>query len=752
MIEAAQWQHLSRECPGLTSQIHLVSRSLRKDHIMKKKSFRNNRKSSPGIGVLMACLLLICSLAGCNSGEKSDASPGITEKAAAAEKAAESTAEMASESAAEMVSESTAEMASESAAEKAEESATAQNAAQTADPGPDPEIEQILAGMTLEEKVGQMFMPSFRVWQEEADTEGKNLTVQNADDEGQKVNVTELNDQIRECIAKYHFGGVLLFAENFRDAEQTLRLTADLQQTNQEAGGLPLLVAADQEGGYITRLTFGTRGPGNMALAATGNPEYARTMASIYGKEMSLVGVNTDFAPVMDINNNPNNPVIGVRSFGDSPEAVAEYGISYMEGLHDQGTIVTLKHFPGHGNTDTDSHTGFPCIESSYEELKGFELVPFQAALDAGADMVMTAHIQYPKIETGTYTSISTGDQVYLPATMSHRILTDILRGEMGFEGVVVTDALDMAAIAENFSMEDTVCLTINAGANLLIPPTTLDAEKFRQMEEMTDLAVRLAKDGKIDGERIDDSVRRILTLKKKYGILGQTDFSVTEEEADAAVKGVGSDENRETAWDITEKALTLVKNENEAFPVKAKAGQSALILFADSCASRAGAGEFAKQILTEKGFYPEGTDYSVMVYSPDNTEECVQAAVGADHLILVHSMYDAGNLDPDSEDGLSAVAFERIIEERHAAGKKAILISAQLPYDVKRFPQADAILLSYGAYVMREIPPASGEGSAYMPNLPAAICACFGMGEPTGKLPVVLPEIDEHYKLIVDP
>ena len=711
MIEAAQWQHLSRECPGLTSQIHLVSRSLRKDHIMKKKSFRNNRKSNPGIGVLMACLLLVCSLAGCNSGGKNVASPKIAEEAAAAEKAAESAAEMVSES----------------AVEKAEESATAQNAAQTADPGPDPEIEQILAGMTLEEKVGQMFMPSFRVWQEEADTEGKNLTVQNADDEGQKVNVTELNDQIRECIAKYHFGGVLLFAENFRDAEQTLRLTADLQQTNQEAGGLPLLVAADQEGGYITRLTFGTRGPGNMALAATGNPEYARTMASIYGKEMSLVGVNTDFAPVMDINNNPNNPVIGVRSFGDSPEAVAEYGISYMEGLHDQGTIVTLKHFPGHGNTDTDSHTGFPCIESSYEELKGFELVPFQAALDAGADMVMTAHIQYPKIETGTYTSISTGDQVYLPATMSHRILTDILRGEMGFEGVVVTDALDMAAIAENFSMEDTVCMTINAGANLLIPPTTLDAEKFRQMEEMTELAVRLAKDGKIDGERIDDSVRRILTLKKKYGILGQTDFSVTEEEADAAVKGVGSDENRETAWDITEKALTLVKNENEAFPVKAKAGQSALILFADSCASRAGAGEFAKQILTEKGFYPEGTD-------------------------LVHSMYDAGNLDPDSEDGLSAVAFERIIEERHAAGKKAILISAQLPYDVKRFPQADAILLSYGAYVMREIPPASGEGSAYMPNLPAAICACFGMGEPTGKLPVVLPEIDEHYKLIVDP
>lgn len=739
---------------------------------MNKKVHRKNKKSSLVIGVLAACCLLICSLTGCNSGGKSDASPDKAEQAAGTEnvgaqssteetdtvKNAEGDAEEEASAgtsealAADQTAEAAAETASEPETEKASEFATAQDAAQTAASAQDPEIEQILAGMTLEEKVGQMFMPSFRVWQEETDTEGMNLTVQSAENTGREVNVTELNDRIRECMAKYHFGGVLLFAENFRDAEQTLRLTADLQKTNLEAGGLPLLVAADQEGGYITRLTYGTRGPGNMALAATGNPEYARTMASIYGKELSLVGVNTDFAPVMDINNNPNNPVIGVRSFGDAPETVSEYGISFMEGLHDQGTIVTLKHFPGHGNTDTDSHTGFPCIESTYEELKDFELVPFQTVIDAGADMVMTAHIQYPKIETGTYTSISTGEQVYLPATMSRAILTDLLRGEMGFEGVVVTDALDMAAIAENFSPEDTLCLTINAGANILIPPTTLDAEKFRQMEEMTDLAIRLAKDGKIDGERIDDSVRRILTLKKKYGILGQTDFSLTGEEINAAVNGVGSDGNRDTAWDITQKALTLVKNENEAFPVKAEAGQSTLILFADSCASRAGTGDLAKQILTEKGFLPEGTDYSVMVHSADNTEECVQAAGAADHLILVHSMYDAGNLDPNSEDGLSAVAFERIIKERHDAGKQAILISAQLPYDVKRFPEADAVLLAYGSYIMREIPPASGEGSAYMPNLPAAICACFGMGEPEGKLPVSLPEIDDNYKLIVNP
>ena len=749
-----------------------------------KKNFRTGKSICSKVGVLLVCTLLIGALSACNAGGKgengadttgkdestvsasdsaaeaveetekdSDSGQADAAEAAAASAAASETA--ASETAAAeqaQVSETSAAGQAQTAKTGAAETAAAEETSRPADPALEASIEKLLSEMTLEEKIGQMFMPAFRVWQEETDTEGKNLTVQNSEDAGQEVNVTELNDRIRECMAKYHFGGVLLFAENFRDAEQTLRLTSDLQQTNQEAGGLPLLVAADQEGGYITRLTYGTRGPGNMALAATGNPENAGTMASIYGKELSLVGVNTDYAPVMDINNNPNNPVIGVRSFGDSPDKVVEYGLPFIEGLHDQGTIVTLKHFPGHGNTDTDSHTGFPCIQSTYEELKNFELVPFQAAIDAGADMIMTAHIQYPQIETDTCTSISTGEQIYLPATMSDAILTDILRGEMGFEGVVVTDALDMAAIADNFSLEDTICMTINAGADMLIPPTVLDAEKFHKLEEMLDLAVQLAKDGKIDARRIDESVRRILTLKGKYGLLDRTDFAVTDEQVSAAVKGVGSDENRQTAWDITEQALTLVKNENEAFPVKAEAGQKVLVLFAGSCASRAGTGDFAKQILTEKGLLPEGIDYSVMVNTAENNEECIKAAVEADHVIMVHSMYDASNLDPNTEDGLSSAVFSRIIEERHAAGKKAVLISAQLPYDANRFPEADAVLLTYGSYIMREVPPASGEGSAYMPNLPAGICACFGMGEPGGTVPVTLPQIDENYRLTTNP
>ena len=614
----------------------------------------------------------------------------------------------------------------------------------------DTDIEELLQNMTLQEKIGQMMVASFRVWTGTPKTDKSKKTVENTDT-ASTGNVLELNDEIRDCIKKYKFGGMLLFAENFNDPEQVLRLVADMQATSLEGGGLPLLVAADQEGGYIVRMSFGTYGVGNMALAATGDPENAKKTASIYGKELGLLGINTDFAPVMDINNNPNNPVIGVRSFSDDPEVVAEYGISFMEGLHEAGTIATLKHFPGHGNTDTDSHTGFPCIQSSYEDLKDFELVPFRKAVDAGADMVMTAHIQYPEIEKETCTSISTGKKVHLPATMSRTILTDILRGDMGFEGVIVSDGLEMAAITDHFSREDILCRTINAGVNMLLLPGIQNMAAFLKTEELTELAVQLAKDGKIDMDCIDDSVRRILSLKKKYGLLDKKDFTVTKEQVTAAVNGIGTDESKKAQWETAQQALTLVKNENAAFPVTLKPDEKALILLADNSASRAGTAELAGELLEEQGQLPEGAKITVMVNTAENKKECEKAAKKADHVILVYRTYSSDCLDPDTEDGFSSAVFDSIIKKRHEKGKQTILVSGQLPYDAARFPEADAILLTYGSSVMRELPPASGKNSGFMPNLPAALCACFGMGEANGQTPVFLPEIDQHYNYITE-
>lgn len=590
------------------------------------------------------------------------------------------------------------------------------------------DVEAVLAGMSLRDKAAQMLIISPREWKADP-----------ASEKGESI--TALNDALRAFFAENHFGAVLLYAENCHDAEQLLRLTSDIQQAAVDGGGLPMFVSIDQEGGSVSRLTFGTSGVGSMALAATGDPENARTMARVHGEELQLLGINVNYAPVMDINDDPANPIIGVRSFGDTPGIVSEYGVAFMRGLHDTGTIATLKHFPGHGDTDVDSHTGLPLVDRSLDELRQNELIPFKAAIDAGADMVMTAHIQYPQVETQTYVSVSTGEEIYIPATMSKTILTDILRGELGFEGVIVSDALEMAAISENYALDDVLTMSINAGVNMLMPPRITDAGSMQSLSDIVDRVVSLAEAGTIDMWRIDDAVRRILTLKQRYGLLNRTDFTVTEARAAEAVAGTGSAEHRQIAWDIALKGLTLLKNENDAFPMDVKPGESTLILI--SAESRSAVGEQAKALLGGLG-----EDITGMVIEKNTSKACAEAARAADHVVVVSRAWNGDSMNPDTGDGWPVGAINRIIDDCHADGKAVIVISAQLPYDAACYPGADAILLAYSSSVTRSVPPASGPGSAYVPNLPAAICACFGVGTPEGRLPVSLPRMDGDGRL----
>ena len=610
-------------------------------------------------------------------------------------------------------------------------------------------VEQILSEMTLKDKVEQMMVVSFREWKE-SHTAQDVITVDNKEADEKGDNVTELNDIFRETLRTHHFGGAYLFSENYDCAEQTLKLVADFQKTTVESGGIPLFITTDQEGGNVSRVVFGTWGVGNMALAATGCPDNAKEMASIYGKELHMLGINVDSAPVLDINMNPDNPVIGARSFSDDPDVVSEYGLKYMEGLHEEGVMTTLKHFPGHGDTDTDSHTGFPVIRKSYDELKSMELVPFQKAIDAGADMVMSAHVQFPEIEPASFISASTGRKVYLPATMSRIFMTDILRNDMGFEGVILSDALDMGALTDHFSPEDVVKYAINAGVDMLLLPGVRNTDDYNLCMEMTDTAVKLAECGEISKERIDESVRRILRMKEKYGLLDQTDFSVTEEMTEAAREGVGSRENLEKAWQIAECAVTLLKNEDSAFPLPVKEGENTLILFSDNSGGRADTGELVRMILEEKNALPGGSEIAVMQHTSDNGEMCLEAAKNAEHVILVHRTYSMACIDPRTEEGFSAELFDRIIEKRHEAGRKVIVVSCSLPYDAARFAEADAILLTYMSSTIWQISPENGRETAFAPNLPAALCACFGYGEAKGKVPVKLPEIDEDYKYVL--
>ena len=602
-------------------------------------------------------------------------------------------------------------------------------------------IDEIVNNMTLEEKVGQMMLPSFRKWQDLRTEEAKALIASGKWPE--KTNITELNDEIRQCIERNHFGGIILFEENLQDAEQTYRLIKDLQRTNQKESSIPLFIATDQEGGYISRLGFGTTGVGNMALAATGDVNAAKQMALVHGKELNVLGINLDFAPVMDMNTNPSNPVIGVRSFSDDPDIASRFGVAFMEGLSETNTVSTMKHFPGHGDTDTDSHTGFPLIEKTYDELKKSELLPFQTAIDNGAEMIMTAHIQYPQIENKTYVSTSTGEEVYIPATMSKTILTDILKGDMGFEGVVVTDALDMAAIANNFEFEDVLCMTINAGADMLILPGVNNSNEFEQTDSAVELTVKLVNEGKISEDRINDAVTRILKLKEKHGIYNPDVSRIFPEddiELRNAVFSTGSEEYRNQAWEIAEKTLTLVKNENNAYPLSNPEGDT-LILFADSCASRVGYGELVKQELARENI-------TVMVNTKENKAECMKASEMAENVILISRAYNSACLDPKTNDGFSTEIFDEIIESRHKNNKTVIVISCQLPYDAARFPDADAMVLTYCSSSLREIPEEHGEGSAYSPNLAVAIKACFEGPELKGKLPVNIPKLDENYQI----
>jgi len=266
-------------------------------------------------------------------------------------------------------------------------------------------------------------------------------------------------------------------------------------------------------------------------------------------------------------------------------------------------------------------------------------------------------------------------------------------------------------------------------------------------LQEWSDLAVSLASDGTIDMSRIDDSVRRILRLKIRNGILDRTDFGASDAMISEAAAQIGNTEVRQESFLMAFDSLTLLKNDGNSFPISLQAGQSVLILFADSCASRAGTGALIRQQMEQAGMIPEGAVINVMTSTESNSGECVSNATESDHVILVDRVYNSDCLDPGTYAGFSTSVFDDIISARHEAGLPVILVSCELPYDAARFPGADAILLCYGSSEMPQIPPETGTGSAHAPNLQAALLSCFGIGEPGGTLPVNIPALDGNYE-----
>ena len=353
---------------------------------------------------------------------------------------------------------------------------------------------KIVEGMSNREKLGQLIMMDFRNWN--------------------KKPFTVMNNEVREVIEEYNLGGIILFRENLVDTPQTVKLIYDMQNTSKK---IPLFIGVDQEGGYVTRLQQGTEMPGNMALGATRSLELAQKVGGIIGSELSVLGINFNFAPVVDVNSNQKNPIIGVRSFGDDPKLVGDMAIAYINGLQGEGIISTIKHFPGHGNTESDTHIGLATVNYNKKQWENIDKVPFQMAINNDIEAIMTAHVIIPALDNVKISSKKDKVMIGIPATLSKPIMTEILRDEMNFKGIVITDALNMHAISENFGESESVIMAILAGGDIMLMPVIVRNKD--EVEKLDDLYNILLKEMKINSEfkdRVEESAKRIVELKLK--------------------------------------------------------------------------------------------------------------------------------------------------------------------------------------------------------------------------------------------
>lgn len=487
-----------------------------------------------------------------------------------------------------------------------------------------------------------------------------------------------------------------------------------------------------------------------MALGATHNTEYAKKAGQIIGSELSSIGINTNLAPVVDVNNNANNPVIGLRSYSDDADVVGNMASATIAGLKDYNVIGCAKHFPGHGDTATDSHYGLPIVNKSKAELLNNELKPYKIAINQGIEMIMTAHILYPQLDDTTVVSEKTGNEEKKPATMSKAIITDLLKGEMGFNGVVTTDAMNMKAIADTFGESQAVKLAIEAGADLICMPTVLyNQEDVKKLDTIIDYVEAAVNNGEISESRLDDGCRRILTVKENRGILDwkESNFSLNK-----ALSTVGSATNRATEREIAAAAVTVVKNENNTLPLVVKEKQKILMLCPYD-------NERAQMIMgynraKEAGLIPDSAEVKVVRYNGSNMDAVKENIDWAD-TVFVNSEISAASRFSSNHWLYSYV--EGIVDYTHGKGKKSIVMSVDKPYDVQMYANADAILAVYGCkgssvdVTEAIVGGVTSSKAAYGPNIIAGIEVALGTFGAQGTLPVNIPVYDKTAKLYTD-
>lgn len=333
-----------------------------------------------------------------------------------------------------------------------------------------------LQDMTLQEKIGQMIMAGFTS--------------------------TIVDESLTELITKYHIGNVIFFARNLEEEEQIKRVCADIQELSEASNQIPAFISIDQEGGVVTRLPGDENNiPGAMLIAATGNDDFAYQAGKVTGRQLKSLGINMDLAPSVDVNCNSQNPVIGVRSYSSDPDMVTKYANRMIEGLMEEQVFAVAKHFPGHGDTAVDSHLGIPKIDKTLEELEQVELVPFYGAIKHGVPGIMSSHILFSKL--------TKSDK---PATINPDILTGLLRKKMNFKGLILTDCMEMDAMAKFYGTPNAAKMAVEAGAQIICISHSAD-----KVIEACGLIEEAVKNGEITMEQIDTAVEQILQAKQIY-------------------------------------------------------------------------------------------------------------------------------------------------------------------------------------------------------------------------------------------
>jgi beta-N-acetylhexosaminidase len=474
--------------------------------------------------------------------------------------------------------------------------------------------------------------------------------------------------------------------------------TAVLLNQLQAKSKLPLLIGADFERGAAMRLDEGTSFPTAMALAAAGDPQDAYTMGKITALEARAVGIQWIYAPDADVNNNPGNPIINTRSFGEDPARVAKFVSAFVKGVQENGGLATAKHFPGHGDTAADSHIDLPVIHADRERLEHLELVPFRAAIAAGAGSVMTAHLSIPALEPDSNT----------PATLSHNILTGLLRDELGFEGLVVTDAMDMGGITVRFAPGEAAVRAVVAGADALLMPPVPDAA-FEALQAAV-------KSKRISKERLDASVRRILQAKARLGLNQNRLVDVN-----AINHKLGSVASQKEAQDISDRGVTLLRDTPRRLPLDGTEPSRALLLafYADP---EPYPGEDLERelrsrfdsVTTLRGDTRFVNASNLKLPAPESYDVAILA-------LFVRVSDRKGNVDVPPEQAALA-------EQLYKTGKPVVTVGFGSPYLIESFPKAETWLAAFGISDVAQI---------------SAARALFGQIPVRGHLPVTIPGVN---------